>query len=129
MKDSPIFDFQKVQKELIRQELCPILYEQGFPLSKPTTYVRERNGLLQEFYFKVKTNKLRPWVCCRSIFDSRDIVSFGTDSIPVADIHSPYYGYHWVSYDGWIQEDVSLLRKKQTGSFVNIVIPLGLQTN
>ena len=56
------FDFKKAQRELIRKELRPILYEYGFVLCGPTAYIRERGGLLQEFYFKVEVSKLRPWV-------------------------------------------------------------------
>ena len=48
------FDFKKAQRELIRKELRPILYEHGFVLCGPTVYIRERSGLLQEFYFKVE---------------------------------------------------------------------------
>ena len=56
------FDFKKAQRELILKELRPILYEHGFVLCGPTVYIRERSGLLQEFYFKVEVSKLRPWV-------------------------------------------------------------------
>ena len=50
------FDFKKAQRELIRKELRPILYEYGFVLCGPTAYIRERGGLLQEFYFKVEVS-------------------------------------------------------------------------
>ena len=60
--ESVKFDFKKAQRELIRRELRPILYEHGFVLCRPTAYIRERGGLLQEFYFKVEVSKLRPWV-------------------------------------------------------------------
>ena len=73
------FDFKKAQRELIRKELRPILYEYGFVLCGPTAYIRERGGLLQEFYFKVEVSKLRPWVSYRPVFDARPIVSFGSD--------------------------------------------------
>lgn len=43
------FDFKKNARELIRSQLRPLLYGQGFVLSKPTTYIREMDGLLQEF--------------------------------------------------------------------------------
>lgn len=95
---SEIVDVKKAQKEYIRQELRPILYEQGFKLSKPTTYVRERNGLLQEFYFRVEVYRLRPWVSLRPIFDARNIVTFGMDSAYTNDVKSPYYGYNWVTF-------------------------------
>ena len=65
------FDFKKAQRELIRKELRPILYEYGFVLCGPTAYIRERGGLLQEFYFKVEVSKLRPWVSYRPVFDAR----------------------------------------------------------
>lgn len=41
------FDFKKAQRELIRKELRPILYEYGFVLCRPTAYIRERRGLLR----------------------------------------------------------------------------------
>lgn len=63
------FDFKKAQRELIRKELRPILYEHGFVLCGPTVYIRERSGLLQEFYFKVEVSKLRPWVSYRPVFE------------------------------------------------------------
>lgn len=101
------FDFKKAQRELIRKELRPILYEHGFVLSRPTTYIRERDGLLQEFYFSVQTGKLRPWVSCRPVFDSRCIVAFGTDSISMKDSMNPYSGFGWCFFDGSYSEDAS----------------------
>lgn len=68
------FDFKKAQRELIRKELRPILYEYGFVLCGPTAYIRERGGLLQEFYFKVEVSKLRPWVSYRPVFEDRKSV-------------------------------------------------------
>lgn len=93
------FDFKKAQKELIRKELRPLLYENGFVLSRPTTYIREREGLLQEFYFRVEVGKLRTWASYRPVFDSRWIVSFGTDSICVSDCKNPYKGFGWCFFE------------------------------
>lgn len=101
------FDFKKVQRELIRKELRPVLYEHGFVLSRPTTYIRERDGLLQEFYFSVQVGKLRPWVSYRPVFDSRCIVAFGTDSIPMKDSTNPYSGFGWCFFDGIYSKDAS----------------------
>ena len=84
------FDFKKAQRELIRKELRPILYEYGFVLCGPTAYIRERGGLLQEFYFKVEVSKLRPWVSYRPVFDARPIVSFGSDGPNGAKYENPY---------------------------------------
>ena len=112
------FDFKKEQKELIRKELRPVLYEEGFVLSKPTSYVRERNGLLQKFYFKVQTDRLRPWVSCCPVFDARDIVSFGTDSIVTSDSSSPYNGFGWVTLENWYIEDPVYKYKTFTGKFI-----------
>lgn len=112
------FDFAKEQKELIRKELRPVLYEEGFVLSNPTSYVRERNGLLQKFYFKVQTDRLRPWVSCRPVFDARDIVSFGTDSIVTSDDSSPYNGFGWVTLENWYIEDPAYKYKIFTGKFI-----------
>lgn len=95
---SEFIDVKKAQKDFIRTELRPVLYEQGFVLSKPTTYVRERDGLLQEFYFKVETYKLRPWVSVRPVFDARNIVTFGADNIYTQDAENPCYGYGWVTF-------------------------------
>lgn len=94
------FDFKKNIRELIRSELRPSLYEQGFVLSKPTTYIRERDGLLQEFYFKVEVSRLRPWVSYRPVFETRPIVTFGTDNIS-HDCLNPYRGYGWVTLPDW----------------------------
>lgn len=99
------FDLKKAQKELIRKELRPILYEQGFILSRPTTYIREREGLLQEFYFKVENSRLRPWISYRPVFDARGIVTFGTDAIYVHDCLNPYMGFSWVCLEDWYIED------------------------
>lgn len=99
------FDFKKAQKELICRELRPILYEQGFALSHPTTYIREREELLQEFYFKVEGSKLRPWVSYRPVYDARHIFSFGTDGIHVHDCLNPYMGFSWVCLEDWYIKD------------------------
>ncbi len=124
-------DIKKEQKEFIRTELRPVLYEHGFILSRPTAYVRECNGLVQEFYFKVEKYKLRPWVSCRPIFDARmNTVSFGTDYIHVSDCLSPYKGFNWVSYRDWPGHDLQKEYEKfQAGlgplksSIVNGVLP------
>lgn len=102
------FDFKKEQKELIRRELRPILYEQGFILNKPTSYIRERDGLLQEFYFRVEVSKLRPWISYRPVYDSRSILGFGTDGICVQDCKNPYKGFAWCGLDYWYSEDTAL---------------------
>lgn len=60
MPEAIDFDFKKSVRELIRSELSPPLAAQGFVLSKPTAYIRERDGLLQEFYFKIEASRLRP---------------------------------------------------------------------
>lgn len=91
------FDFKKNVRELIRSELRPLLYEQGFTLNKPTAYIRERGELLQEFYFKVEVDRLRPWVSYRPVFDTRSIVTFGTDNTYIQDCLNPYKGYGWVT--------------------------------
>lgn len=49
MPEAIDFDFKKSVRELIRSELSPPLAAQGFVRSKPTAYIRERDGLLQEF--------------------------------------------------------------------------------
>ena len=105
------FDFKKAQRELIRRELRPILYEHGFVLCRPTAYIRERGGLLQEFYFKVEASKLRPWVSYRPVFDARPIVSFGSDGPTGAKYEEPYRGFSWCSIDHWYTED-DVLKKK-----------------
>lgn len=87
------FDFKKAQRELIRKELRPILYEYGFVLCGPTAYIRERGGLLQEFYFKVEVSKLRPWVSYRPVFDARPIVSFGSDGRTAQSMRTHIEGF------------------------------------
>lgn len=87
-------DFKKEIKELIRKELRPLLYTHGFVLSKPTRYCRECDCLLQEIYFKVENNRLRTWISYRPIFDVRDIVSFGCDSIYTNK--NVYAGFRWI---------------------------------
>lgn len=113
------FDFIKEVKEQIRKDLRPTLYEQGFILSKPTTYIRERGGLLQEFYFRVEKSKLRPWASYRPVFDSRPIVEFGTDGIyPSHDLINPYRGYKWICLDDWSCENSARLNKNYTEKFL-----------
>lgn len=119
LTDEKDFDFKKAQRELIRKELRPILYENGFVLSRPTTYIRERDGLLQEFYFRVEVSKLRPWVSYRPVFDSRPIVSFGTDGIYVHDCLNPYKGFAWCSLEDWYIED----NKRRYSNFQNKFLP------
>ena len=127
-----IMDVKKCLKDYIRQELRPILYAQGFKLSKPTTYVRERDGLLQEFYFRVEVSRLRPWVSIRPIFEGRShIVTFGTDYIHAWDVESPYRGFTWVTFDvtrktigmsEWEEEGLPRLDKLKS-SIQNGVLP------
>lgn len=111
-------DFRKNVRELIRSGLRPSLYEQGFVLSKPTTYIRERDGLLQEFYFKVEVNKLRPWVSYRPVFDTRPIVTFGTDNIYTHDCLDPYRGFGWVTLPDWCCGDTERIYKSYTEKFL-----------
>lgn len=112
------FDFKKAQRELIRKELRPILYEHGFVLYRPTAYIRERGGLLQEFYFKVEVSKLRPWVSYRPVFDARPIVSFGSDGPTGAEYEAPYRGFSWCSIDHWYTEDDVLKEKNFQRQFL-----------
>lgn len=112
------FDFKKDVRALIRSELRPFLYEQGFVLSKPTTYIRERQGLLQEFYFKVQENRLRSWVSYRPVFDTRPIVSFGTDGIYPHDCLDPYRGFGWVTFPDWHCRDTGRQYKNYTEKFL-----------
>ena len=112
------FDFKKAQRELIRKELRPILYEYGFVLCGPTAYIRERGGLLQEFYFKVEVSKLRPWVSYRPVFDARPIVSFGSDGPNGAKYENPYRGFRWCSIDYWYTEDDVLKEKYYQRQFL-----------
>ena len=113
MKD---FDFKKEQRELIRKELRPILYEQGFILSRPTTYVRERNGLLQQFYFRIEASRLRPWITYRPVYDSRETANFGTDRIDVYDYSNPYTGFSWVCLEDW--DDAERSKRNFQGQFL-----------
>ena len=94
------FNFKRALRELINKEMTPILYEQGFILSQRTTYTRERNGLMQKFYFRSEGNKLRPWISYRPIYDTMPIVSFGTDGIYVHDCLNPYRGFSTISFEG-----------------------------
>ena len=112
------FDFKKNVRELIRSELRPSLYGQGFVLSKPTTYIREMDGLLQEFYFKVEVSRLRPWVSYRPVFDTRPIVTFGTDNIYTHDCLDPYRGYGWVTLPDWYCGDTGRTYKSYTEKFL-----------
>lgn len=106
------FDLKKAQRELIRKELRPLLYEHGFVLCRPTTYIRERNGLLQKFYFKVEVSKLRPWVSYCPVFDARPIVSFGSDGQASAEEYeTSYRGFKWCSINHWYAEDDMLKEK------------------
>lgn len=119
MSEKENFDFIKEVKEQIRRDLRPALYEQGFILSKPTTYIREKDSLLQEFYFRVEKSRLRPWASYRPVFDSRPIVEFGTDGIyPSCNSLNPYSGYKWVCLEDWTCEDSACLRKNYTEKFV-----------
>lgn len=112
------FDFKKAQKELIRKELRPILYEQGFILIRPTTYIREREGLLQEFYFRVETSKLRPWISYRPVFDARSVASFGTDAIGVYDCLNPYMGFSTIGLEDWYIKDDERKYKNYQNKFL-----------
>lgn len=112
------FDFKKNVRELIRSELRLSLYEQGFVLSKPTTYIRERDGLLQEFYFKVEVSRLRPWVSYRPVFDTRPIVTFGTDNIYTHDCLDLYRGFGWVTLPDWCCGDTERTYKSYTEKFL-----------
>lgn len=119
MPEKDTFDFKKEVKEQIRKDLRPDLYAQGFILNKPTTYMREKDGLLQELYFKVEKGRLRPWASYRPIFDARPIVNFGTDAIyPSCDSPNPYSGYKWVFLDDWTCEDSARLRKNYIEKFL-----------
>ena len=112
------FDFKKNARVLIRSQLRPLLYGQGFVLSKPTTYIREMDGLLQEFYFKVEVSRLRPWVSFRPVFDTRPIVTFGTDHIHTHDCLDPWRGYGWVTLPDWHCGDTERAYKSYTEKFI-----------
>ena len=119
MPEQDTFDFKKEIKEQLRKDLRPVLYAQGFILSKPTTYIREKEGLLQELYFKVEKGRLRPWASYRPIFDTRPIVTFGTDAIyPSCDSPNPYSGYNWVFLDDWTCEDSTHLKNNYMEKFL-----------
>lgn len=94
------FNFKRALRELINKEMTSILCEQGFVLSKRTTYIREQNGLMQEFYFRSEGNKLRPWITYRPIYDARPIADFGTDSIYTHDCLNPYRGFSVIFFEG-----------------------------
>lgn len=117
MPEAIDFDFKKSVRELIRSELRPPLAAQGFVLSKPTAYIRERDGLLQEFYFKIEASRLRPWVSYRPVFDARDIVTFGSDNIypPCRDA---YRGYGWVTLPEFHCGDAEQTYKSYTEIFL-----------
>lgn len=97
------FDFKRTQRDLVTRELGPILYEQGFVLSRPVTYTRERRGLMQQFYFRGEawgeTYKLRPWISYRPVYDARPVLCFGTDGIYVNDCLNPYTGFSPIYWD------------------------------
>ena len=112
------FDFKKAQRELIRKELRPVLYKHGFVLCGPTAYIRERCGLLQEFYFKVGVSGLRPWVSYRPVFDARRVWNFGTYMIPTGDFKSPYRGFCSCSFDQWYAADDVLKEKYYQSQFL-----------
>lgn len=111
------FDFKKAQRELIRKELRPILYEHGFVLCGPTVYIRERSGLLQEFYFKVEVSKLRPWVSYRPVFDARRVWNFGSDGQGGGKEES-YRGFHWCYLEHWYSADDALKEKDYQRQFL-----------
>lgn len=115
-------DVKKVTKDFIIKNIRPVLYKNGFRLSKPTTYVRERNGLLQEFYFRVEATRLRPWVSVRPVFDARNIVTFGADCICIKDTKSPYCGFWWVTFDDDKTVDIDKLERLRD-SIINGIIP------
>ena len=112
------FDFKKAQRELIRKELRPILYEHGFVMCRPTTYIRECGGLLQEFYFRVEVSKLRPWVIYRPVFDARPIVSFGSDGPHGVRCEESYRGFRWCSIDHWYSENDAWKEKEFQSQFL-----------
>ena len=112
------FDFKKAQRELIRKGLRPILYKHGFVLCGPTAYIRERGGLLQEFYFKVEVSKLRPWVSYRPVFDARRVWNFGSDGPHGAKVEELYRGFRWCSIDYWYTEDDVLKEKYYQRQFL-----------
>ena len=111
------FDFKKAQRELIRKELRPILYKHGFVLCGPTAYIRERGGLLQEFYFKVEVSKLRPWVSYRPVFDARRVWNFGSDGQGGGKEES-YRGFRWCYLKHWYSEDDALKEKDYQRQFL-----------
>lgn len=118
MSETKEFDFKKNVRELVRSELRPSFYEQEFILSRPVTYIRERDGLLQEFYFRVETSRLRPWVSCRPVFDTRPVVTFGTDGIYTQDCLDPYRGYGWVTLPDWNCRDEKRIYKSYIEAFL-----------
>lgn len=112
------FDFKKAQRDLIRKEIRPILYEHGFVLCRPTAYIREHEGLLQEFYFKVEVSKLRPWVSYRPVFDARPVMNFGSDGSNGAKYDDPYRGFSWCSIDYWYTDNDTLKEKNYQHKFL-----------
>lgn len=106
------FDIKKELRKKIRKEIRPILYEQGFVLNKPTSYIRETNGLLQQFYFQLRTCGLRPWVSYRPVFDTRCIVSIGTDN--TGALIGPYSGFKWLYLKSYGSNDYERMYKDYT---------------
>lgn len=93
------FDFKKQLGQKIRSEIKPLLIEHGFVQSKPTHYVREQNGLLQYFYFRLEKYKLRPWVYYLPIFEPDSFLSFGSDACDDT-------GFQWIALGEFFNQDI-----------------------
>ena len=89
-----LMNFKNGVKKYITNEIIPILNVNGFRKISGTKYVREKNGLLQFFYFRVDKYKLRPWFYFLPVFEGYNgIVTFGADGINIQDCLSPFNGY------------------------------------
>ena len=58
------------------------------------------------------------WVLFRPVFDTRPIVTFGTDYIHTHDCLDPCRGYGWVTLPDWHCGDTERAYKSYTEKFI-----------
>lgn len=89
-----LLSFQNEVNKYLANEIIPVLSICGFHRITGMRYVREKDGLLQFFHFRIEKYKLRPWFYFLPIFEGYNgLVEFGADGINVQDCLSPFNGY------------------------------------
>lgn len=102
------FNFKKEINKRIREDIRPFLVKNGFKMRKPATYIRERNGLLQEICFVIHKSNLRTWSSFMPLYMPwLNVMTWGTSSSYV-DSEFPdkdlLVGYDDVWVSDWPEE-------------------------